>query len=230
MTRLVLGSALVIAKEPVPGRVKTRLTPPFAPVEAAELAAAALLATLHAVRDVLAQRHVLVLAGSPDGLLPPGWRYVAQGAGGLDVRLAAAFTAVAGGGPAVLVGMDTPQLHAEQLNRFAPSRFDCCFGPAVDGGFWAIGFADPRLAAQVIPGVVMSRPDTGLRQLDRLRAAGLRVQMLDELVDVDTAETALEVAELAPGTAFAACLARLSAGHLAADQTGAERLDLLAAR
>ncbi|WP_405143028.1 hypothetical protein OG589_36875 [Sphaerisporangium sp. NBC_01403] len=36
------GQVLVIAKEPVPGKVKTRLTPPFTPEESAGLAAAAL--------------------------------------------------------------------------------------------------------------------------------------------------------------------------------------------
>lgn len=40
---------LVLAKEPVPGRVKTRLTPPFTPEEAAELAAASLADTLGTV-------------------------------------------------------------------------------------------------------------------------------------------------------------------------------------
>ena len=40
---------MVIAKEPVPGRVKTRLTPAYTPAEAAELAEAALADTLAAV-------------------------------------------------------------------------------------------------------------------------------------------------------------------------------------
>ena len=40
---------LVIAKEPVPGRVKTRLVPPCTPRQAAALAEAALADTLHAV-------------------------------------------------------------------------------------------------------------------------------------------------------------------------------------
>jgi len=35
--RLLAAQIVVIAKEPYPGRVKTRLTPPFTPVEAAEL-------------------------------------------------------------------------------------------------------------------------------------------------------------------------------------------------
>ncbi|MYV71339.1 glycosyltransferase, partial [Streptomyces sp. SID2131] len=37
-----MTTLLVIAKQPLPGRVKTRLTPPFTPEEAASLAEAAL--------------------------------------------------------------------------------------------------------------------------------------------------------------------------------------------
>ncbi|MGH3174540.1 MAG: hypothetical protein ACRDPF_11860, partial [Streptosporangiaceae bacterium] len=47
--RLLAAQIVVIAKEPYPGRVKTRLTPPFTPVQAAELAAASLSDTLAAV-------------------------------------------------------------------------------------------------------------------------------------------------------------------------------------
>ena len=197
-----LGSVLVIAKEPVPGRVKTRLTPPFSPVQAAGLAAAAIADTLAAAGAVAADRHVLVLDGSPGQWVPRGWDVVAQSDGDLDRRLTAAFTGVAGSGPAVLVGMDTPQVRPDQVAAFAPDRFEACLGLAADGGYWAIGFRNPADAARVIPGVPMSRDDTGAQQLDRLRAAGLRVQLLDELTDVDTAVEAREVALAAPGTAF----------------------------
>ncbi|MDG4866242.1 glycosyltransferase, partial [Streptomyces sp. T-3] len=64
---------LVIAKEPLPGRVKTRLTPPFTPVEAAELAEAALTDTLAVVRALPARRRILVLDGRPGPWLPPGF-------------------------------------------------------------------------------------------------------------------------------------------------------------
>lgn len=60
-----MTTLLVIAKEPRPGRVKTRLTPPFTPTQTAALAEAALVDTLHAVAATPARRRVLVLAGSP---------------------------------------------------------------------------------------------------------------------------------------------------------------------
>jgi len=45
---------LIVAKAPVPGLVKTRLTPPFTPHQAAALAAASLLDTLDACREAAA--------------------------------------------------------------------------------------------------------------------------------------------------------------------------------
>ncbi|GAB2471058.1 hypothetical protein GCM10027162_78090 [Streptomyces incanus] len=71
-----MTTLLVIAKEPRPGRVKTRLTPPFTPGQAAELAEAALADTLHAVAATPAARRVLVLDGAPGPWLPPGFDVV----------------------------------------------------------------------------------------------------------------------------------------------------------
>jgi hypothetical protein len=102
------ATLLVIAKAPVPGRVKSRLVPPYTHAQAAALAEAALIDTLHGVLAAPARRRVLVLDGSPGPWLPAGFDVMEQAGGGLDERLAAAFDAVAG--PALIVGMDrTPE-------------------------------------------------------------------------------------------------------------------------
>ncbi|CAM5324440.1 hypothetical protein SHIRM173S_04958 [Streptomyces hirsutus] len=197
---------LVIAKEPRPGRVKTRLTPPFTPEEAAWLAEAALADTLDVVVRTPARRRVLVLDGAPGPWLPTGIEVVPQCAGGLDERLAAAFARC--DGPALLIGMDTPQVTPELLTvDFADC--DAYFGPAEDGGFWALGLAAPDPG--LLRGVPMSAPDTGAVQ--RRRLAHLRVRELPRLRDVDTAYDAEAVAGAAPGGRFAARLARLTATH-----------------
>ncbi|MDQ1631970.1 MAG: uncharacterized protein QOC80_1942 [Frankiaceae bacterium] len=118
---------LVLAKQPVPGRVKTRLSPPFTLTEAAELAEAALADTLASAEDAVRRLAGDGLRVEPwlvlDGHLPhpgPAWRILPQSVGGLDVRLAAAFDAAGQVDPAdahprgrrvpvVLIGMDTPQ-------------------------------------------------------------------------------------------------------------------------
>ncbi|MFM9589446.1 TIGR04282 family arsenosugar biosynthesis glycosyltransferase [Streptomyces scabiei] len=201
-----MTTLLVIAKEPRPGRVKTRLTPPFTPREAAALAEAALVDTLCAVAAAPADRRVLVLAGKPGPWLPPGFDVVPQGDGGLDERLAAAFALC--DGPALLIGMDTPQVTPELL-AVEPAGCDAYFGPAEDGGFWALGFTRPDPA--LLRGVPMSTPVTGAVQRARLVSAGLRVRDLPVLRDVDTAADAEAVASVAPHSRFAAELSRLRA-------------------
>ncbi|MBV1946653.1 DUF2064 domain-containing protein [Streptomyces sp. BV129] len=200
-----MTTLLVIAKEPRPGRVKTRLTPPFSPAQAAELAEAALADTLRAVAATPARRRVLVLDGRPGPWLPDGFEVVPQCAGGLDERLADAFARCTG--PTLLVGMDTPQITPALLTVDFSDR-DAVLGPAEDGGFWAIGMARPE--PELLRGVPMSVPETGTVQRERLAAAGLRVGDLPRLRDVDTVDDARAVAALAPDTAFAARLAALT--------------------
>lgn len=199
-----MNTLLVIAKEPRPGRVKTRLTPPFTPAQAASLAEAALRDTLAAVAATPAVRRVLVLDGTPGAWLPPGFDVVPQCAGGLDERLARAFAGCAG--PALLIGMDTPQVTPDLLTVDLGAG-DAWFGPAEDGGFWALGLAAPDPG--LLRGVPMSTPVTGAVQRERLVAAGLRVRDLPRLRDVDTAADAEAVAAAAPYGRFAARLAEL---------------------
>ncbi|MGW2270184.1 TIGR04282 family arsenosugar biosynthesis glycosyltransferase [Streptomyces yangpuensis] len=196
-----MSTLLVIAKAPVPGRVKTRLTTRFTPQQAADLARAALQDTLAAVLAAPARRRVLVLDGQPGDWVPAGIEVVTQCAGGLDVRLAAAFAVAEG--PALLIGMDTPQVTSGLLALgldFAEA--DAWFGPADDGGFWALGLSEPDPALML--GVPMSVAHTGKVQRQRLTDAGLAVRDLPELCDVDTPADAERVAAAAPRTRFAA--------------------------
>jgi rSAM/selenodomain-associated transferase 1 len=215
---LLAAQIMVIAKEPVPGRVKTRLTPPYTPAEAAELAEAALADTLAAVASAGVTRRVLALAGSPGRWLPPGFDVIGQRGGGLDERIASALadaraTCLA---PLVLIGMDTPQvtpaLLAQAAEPLVSGAADATFGLAEDGGFWLLGLREIEPA--LVLGVLMSRSDTGARQLARLHGAGLRVRLLPELADVDTADEASRIAAQTPGSAFATCVQAL--GHRAA--------------
>ena len=105
--------------------------PPCTPGQAVALAEAALTDTLHAVLAAPARRRVLVLDGEPGPWLPPGFDIVPQCAGGLDERLAGAFAAA--DGPALLIGMDTPQL-TPGLLAVDWEAADAWFGPAADGG------------------------------------------------------------------------------------------------
>ncbi len=200
---------LVMAKAPVPGRVKTRLCPPCSPEGAARLAEAALSDSLAAALQAGADRCVVALEGEPGEWLPPGVEVVAQRGDRFDVRLANAWSDV--GGPGLQIGMDTPQvtggLLAEALARLREPDVDAVLGDAVDGGWWAIGLRSARPG--VFEGVPMSQPGTAVAQRDRLRALGLRVRSLPRLRDVDTFADARAVAALVTGSRFASTVAAL---------------------
>ena len=201
------AALVVLAKAPRPGRSKTRLCPPCTPRDAAALARAALADTLDAVLATAAARRVLVLDGPVGDWLAPGIEVVAQRGAGLDERLAHAFADV--GGPALLVGMDTPQVTrgdlARGLERLAAPGIDAVLGPATDGGYWAIGLREAQPRAFL--GVPMSTAWTGRAQRERLRRLGLRVALLPALRDVDRIADARAVAALAPAGRFARALA-----------------------
>ncbi|MDP9394187.1 MAG: DUF2064 domain-containing protein [Actinomycetota bacterium] len=99
--------------------------------------------------------------------------------------------------------MDTPQLTSRHLTDAgdALSRYDACLGPTVDGEWWGLGLRHPD--PDLLLGVRCSLPTTGQAQYDRLLAADLSVAVLPILRDVDDAEDAAHVADLAPTTRFA---------------------------
>jgi glycosyltransferase A (GT-A) superfamily protein (DUF2064 family) len=215
---------LVLAKAPHPGRVKTRLCPPADPVQAAEVAAAALLDTVDAVRavpnvlPVLALRGKLTGARRADELAAAlhGVPTLPQRGDSLGDRIAAAHAdaaALSPASPVLQIGMDTPQVHAALLERCVRTLLgrgtDAVLGPATDGGWWALGLRDPHAAAG-ISRVPTSRADTAARTAAALRGGGLRVRGLPELRDVDTADDAAAVAAAAPGGRFADAVRELT--------------------
>ncbi|RNL79000.1 TIGR04282 family arsenosugar biosynthesis glycosyltransferase [Nocardioides marmorisolisilvae] len=212
------GRALVMAKSPVPGRVKTRLAADVGHELAAELAARALLDTLAACSEAFSECHLALDGDLADAASWPalreataGWQVFPQCSGVLGDRLAHAHARVAqaGPGPVVQVGMDTPQLTAGDLvavaERSRPGT--AVLGPAEDGGWWVLGLADPDAARSLVD-VPMSTAVTGALTAQALRAAGLLVDPAPRLRDVDTLADAVAVAAEAPWTQFAACWRR----------------------
>jgi uncharacterized protein len=200
---------LVIAKAPDPGRAKTRLCPPCSAEQAAALAASALLDTLEVVARTPATRRVLVFDGAGERWCPPGFELIEQRGNGLAERLASAFDDV--DEPALLVGMDTPQLTPELLidgtRALERPRVDAVLGPACDGGYWSIGLKAPD--RDVFAHVPMSSPSTCPEQRARIAQLGLTLHEQPRLRDVDTIDDAYAVARDAPQSRFATTLAAI---------------------
>jgi len=207
------GALVVLAKAPVPGRVKTRLAQGLGRdwQAAADLAAAALLDTVAACTVAVgAARCRLVLDGCLDEAVEAaalskalaGWSILPQVEGGLDERIACAHEDVEG--RVLQIGMDTPQVTPALLQGLlgALEHSDAVLAPAADGGWWALGF-DEGSHGGLLRGVPMSTPDTGQATAAVLHGAGLRVTVGPTLVDADRVDDARSIAMEAPGTRFA---------------------------
>ena len=208
---------VVIAREPQPGRVKTRLSPPCTPTQAALIASSSLADTFAAVigtASLLGAPVTLALDGLRGPWIPSGVAVIDQEGDGLDERLTAAFTRVFAARPtfpAIIVGMDTPQLTSTHLLAVvdALQTHDAVLGPATDGGYWAIGLR--HLHPRAIVGVPMSTDHTRISQIEQLVSCGYRVGLVDELADVDDMDDARAVAATIPESSFAAAVASVDA-------------------
>ena len=195
---------LVITRAPVPGRSKTRLSPPCTPEQAAGIAAAAVRDTLDTVRAAPVGNRVVALDGPGGELELDGFVVVPQTDGDLGTRLAAAFADAMTDRsvPTLLIGTDTPQLTARLLIRCA-ERLESAgpgtavLGAAPDGGWWALGLhrAEPAAALATVP---MSRADTALLTRAALETTGLTVLDLPRLTDMDHFPDAVSVAAECP--------------------------------
>lgn len=203
--------ALVVAKAPVAGRVKTRLGEHVGHDVAAALAAAALIDTLVVCRRAF-EDCLLALEGDfADAVrgeelaaAADGWGIAGQRGATFAERLGNAHADVPPGGPVVQVGMDTPQLTVAQLRDVAAAleRDDAVLGPAEDGGWWVLGLRSPY-GASVLHDVPMSTPTTYADTRAALAGAGLSVGTTGTLRDVDTTADAELVARQAPESEFA---------------------------
>ena len=208
------ATILVVAKAPVAGQAKTRLSPAVSPRQAADIAAASLLDTLDAVlatpgtHAVVAMTGQLASAQRSCELLSVLRRttVVPQRGADFTARLVNAHADAAHFGlPVFQIGMDTPQVSAALLDECVDRIGDGVLGPATDGGWWALGLRDGHQAT-ALRTVPMSRPDTGALTLAAFARRGLDLGLITELSDVDDMATAREVAKLLPGSRFSRAL------------------------
>lgn len=175
----------VIAKQPVAGRVKTRLVPPLTAEQAAQIAAACLHDTFQAVSACVDRnddvRAVALIEGDAGAWIPSAFDVVHQVGDSLGERLANGFDAL---GPGLIIGMDTPSAGAHFDAAFDALRAGRdAIGMTYDGGYWGIALAVPD--AEVFSKVTMSTDQTGADQMAQLRALGRSVDVLPTVHDLD---------------------------------------------
>lgn len=184
----------LFGKAPVAGRVKTRLTPPLTPDEAARIARASLEDTLRRFPRRVPAAWTLFLDGNADPAIEAhasaaGVRLLSQGLGDLGERLARAFTLLRDEGAArvVAVGTDSPTLDPAFIGDglVALREADVAIGPANDGGYYLIGAGLSVDVAALFRAIPWSTAAVARITGERAAALGFTVAVLSEWYDLD---------------------------------------------
>lgn len=188
-------AVVVMVKAPTPGTVKTRLSPPLFPADAALLAAAFAQDTVAGLRQnapVLAAYAPVDKRAVLESLLPPGLLWTAQRGQNLGARLDAALADAHahGFGPLLVVGTDSPTLPpAFALDAFSvlhTGQADVVLGPTDDGGYYLVGLRQP--APGLFDAVAWSTPHAYADTAANAARLGLRLHVLPPWYDIDTAD------------------------------------------
>ncbi len=204
-----MATILVFAKEPLPGRVKTRLVPPLTHDEAARLATAFLRDIVNSLRGV--PEAVVEIALPPgdsreavEALFRPRCAAVDQGNGSLGDRLALASGAAfeRRDGPVAVVGADHPNLPADRVEAALDEARLGRVGwvPTKDGGYAALAL--PRPIPGLFHGVPWSTPEVAEATRRNARKLGYALTDLPPWYDVDTVD---DLARLQDDLAGDAC-------------------------
>jgi rSAM/selenodomain-associated transferase 1 len=192
---------VVVAKAPVPGRVKTRLVPHLTPEEAAGLYRCFLqdrITTIQTLQDVelaIAYTPVDAMAafvpfsGNGLGLFPQKGRDLGERLNNIFVeKLSEGFNAVS------IIDSDSPDLPVsairESFERLMSDQTDVVFGPCDDGGYYLVGMRRPH--PELFFDIPWSTEAVLANTLERARGLGVRTDLLPMWNDLDTIEDLIQ--------------------------------------
>lgn len=183
----VLG---VYAKQPEPGKVKTRLCPPLSHQQAAGLYRCALQETVQRMQRVPGFELVICYAGERDWFAQtfPGIELLPQQGGDLGARMADSLhrLLLQGYRQAVLIGSDAPDLPLSLVEQafVALLQAEVVLAPAGDGGYVLIG--ESRHRPELFQGIPWSTdavlPET-LRRIEQLQIEAVQLAAWEDLDD-----------------------------------------------
>ncbi|MFH0241452.1 TIGR04282 family arsenosugar biosynthesis glycosyltransferase [Streptomyces sp. HK10] len=187
-------AVLVMAKEPRPGTVKTRLHPLLGPARCAGLQAELIRHALETVASLGLRTYLAYTTGDGPAAArdpaPPAVRMLTQRGGDLGRRLAAATgeAFADGAGPLLVIGTDAPTLTGDLLAAAltALDGRDVVLGPALDGGYYLIGTHAPHPRLFGLDPAWWSTDKVLAATLALAAGQGLRTELLSPLRDLDT--------------------------------------------
>lgn len=194
------SALFIVARLPIAGQTKTRLGRVIGHEQAAALYRA-FLADL-GTRFIPASKRdgydLWWYFAAPDeaseaefaAQVPPGGRYLRQGAGDFGARLWQGFAALSAQGyeRIMVMGSDSPQVPSVLVAQgFAElARHDVVLGAATDGGYYLLG--QRGVPTDLFTQIPMSMPTVAAQTGEAAQAHGLRLMELPATFDIDEPE------------------------------------------
>lgn len=185
---------IVFAKEPVKGKVKTRLQGYLSQGSCVNLYKAFLRDTLDLTKKIACEHKIIAYDSngkSPRYLkkIAPRHTFYKQEGGSLGERIYNAFRFAkdAGASKMVVIGSDAPTLPASSIKKAFGllGRADVVLGPSLDGGYYLIGLQSP--CAGLFKGIAWSSPTVFRDTIKNAQKLKKRVALLDKRYDIDDA-------------------------------------------
>jgi rSAM/selenodomain-associated transferase 1 len=194
---------IVFAREPLPGKVKTRLAASLGDQLAAGIYENMLREVLETTRQLIDVETVLFWACPEESLPMLAERYGCisriQSQGDLGERMQAALQEMFAGGCDIccIIGSDTPDLPIayilEAYRLLEMQHSDVVFGPCRDGGYYLLGLR--QVWSKLFTNISWSSPAVLAQSLAAAHDLGLSTALLPEWQDIDTIEDLLDFQE-----------------------------------
>ncbi len=186
---------IIFAKSPIPGKVKTRLTPKITLTKAAELYKAFIVDTVSNALKLKCEK--TTIAYTPYNaeialhrLVGRSVNYLPQKGHSLGERMKNAFKQSFAGGAkrVVIIGTDSPTLPVSYIQKAFDilKKIPVVIGPTFDGGYYLIGLSG--LNDDIFDGIGWGTSRVFDQTLTRIKSLNTQVYVLPPWYDVDTSE------------------------------------------
>jgi len=187
------NALILFARDPVLGKVKTRLSPFLEDESILKLYTCFLKDSLDTIRQVENTDRFVGVAPSNEsgffsGMLSPDTQlFVQEGEQlGDKMRQAIQDRFAEGYKRVVIIGSDSPSLPVSYIDRAFYSDKDLFLGPSTDGGYYLLGMQEKM--TEVFEGVTWGTKSVLRETFQRLIQKGVKLELLPVWYDVDSPE------------------------------------------
>jgi uncharacterized protein len=197
------NALIIFAKNPVKGRVKTRLAKFIGNTEALRYYKSLLQFTSEQTKNLYCRKFLFLTDNIDTGLFDSSCTCLLQQGSDLGERMKSAFAYVfsMGFNKVCIIGTDAPGLDSETISKAFKmlGDNDYVIGPSKDGGYYLLGMK--AASDELFENISWSTDEVLNQTIAKINPAGKKYYLLEELCDVDTIEDFIECTGFEQGTA-----------------------------